>query len=224
MPRLGWLSPWADPSHPDEWIAQHAQHAAPLVKRRPPLQVDALLPARGAGHVHRQQLEAQLACGAERMRQPPVGGIALLARCTDVRPKHSAALRGAGSVERRAATVREGTGEMGAADATSLGLAMPGGQKGFAAWACCVKAPLAAPAGPSPCRFLASRDTRPRRSAPFRGTAAGEGARQAGISAAQHTHVQAAARWLAALHSRARNPTVRSARSVRCEHVGTSVA
>lgn len=49
------------PAHPDEGLPQHAQHAAALIQRGPPLQVDALLAARHAGNIHRQQHKAQVA-------------------------------------------------------------------------------------------------------------------------------------------------------------------
>jgi hypothetical protein len=49
------------PAHPDKRVAQHLQHAAALVQRGAALQEDALLAARHAGHVHRQQLDVQVA-------------------------------------------------------------------------------------------------------------------------------------------------------------------
>ena len=121
--------------HPDEGLTQLCQHAAAIVQRGAALQVDALLAARHAGHVHSQQHKAQVAWRGRR------GGKE----------------RGGGDSMRSASRARQH------ANMHAILRSEP-------------QQPPGDPA-PSPWRFLASRDTRPRRSAPLRGTADGEGRR-----------------------------------------------
>ena len=135
-------TPPPTPTHPDEGVAQHAQHAAPLVHAWSPLQKDALLAPRHAGHVRGKQLDLQLACrstgGAGGSMRKVGGGLLQQAHAGRDAQRPTSPYRR--SLSTPSTSVRTHAG-------CTHGASHP------------------------PCRFLASRDTRPRRSAPFSGTA-----------------------------------------------------